>query len=139
MVDKLKGTNQMETLDGHSWFLIECSWDCEADVDAMSKWVDVYNWFKDTSDQAEAAGSLRNEIADEGLLALNLIAKRRFVIACQAQSNRPLQQVASMITLKTAIKVDVFAATNVFEFGNINQDRLGFDIGSPTGQIKSTR
>lgn len=139
MVDKLKGTNQMETLDGHSWFLIVCSWDYEADDKATAKWVDVFNWFRDKSDQAEAAGSLRNEIADEGLLALNLIAKRQFVIACQAKSNKPLQQVASMITLGTAIQVDVFAATNVFEFGSINQERIGFDMSSPTGTIKSRK
>ena len=136
MADILKGTTALETLSGYSWFLIECSWECEHDVDAITKWKEVYNWFKNKPDKVEEYDPLREEIADEGLIALNLIAKRRFVIAGQAKTNKPLQKLASMITLKSPIKVDVYAATNVFEFGTINKDDLGFDIDVPDGPIR---
>lgn len=136
MGDILRGTTALETLPGYSWFLIECSWEYVNDDAAVKKWKEVYNWFKNKPDKGEEYDNLRNEIADEGLIALNLIAKRRFVIAGQAKSNKPLQKLASMITLMTPIKVDVYAATNVFEFGNINKDDLGFDVDVPEGPIR---
>jgi hypothetical protein len=131
MNETLKGVSTLETISGYSWFLIQCSWEYENDRTAMDKWVEVYNWFKNKDDKGRYS-SPRDEIADEGLIALNLIGKRVFVIAGQAKSNKPLQEISSMITLATPIKVEVFAATNVFEFGNLNQSRIGFKIADPT-------
>jgi len=135
MSDALKGTTTLETLEGYSWFLLLCGWDYDSDRIAMDKWREVYNWFKVKSDKGEYIPP-RDEIADQGLIALNLIGKRQFVIAGQAKSNKPLQQLSSMITLNTPIEVDVFAATNVFEFGTINKDIIGFDIDKPEGPLR---
>jgi len=126
MNDGLQGLSTLETKEGYSWFLILCSWEYDADRMAMVKWQEVYNWFK--PDKPEELPPLRKEIANEGLLALNLIGKRKFVIAGQAKSNKPLQELSSMITLGTPIKVDVFAATNVFEFDAINKDKIKIAI-----------
>ena len=136
MRDKLQGVSTLETLEGYSWFLILCSWEYDFDRAAMDKWKEVYNWFKVKDDKSGEYIPPRNEIADEGLIALNLIGKRQFVIAGQAKSNKPLQALSSMITLTTPIEVDVFAATNVFEFGAINKDIIGFDIANPDGPLK---
>lgn len=131
----LTGVTSLQTKDGYSWFLILCSWEYEYDKKAIDKWKEVYNFLK--RPKKGRTHPLREEIADEGLLALNLIGKRKFVIAGQARSNKPLQKISSMITLKTPIKVDVFAATNVFEFGNINKDMLDFDKDPDTELLKS--
>ena len=136
MSDRLKGTSTLETLEGYSWFLILCSWEYDADRIAMDKWREVYNWFKVKPDKSGEYIPPRDEIADEGLIALNLIGKRQFVIAGQAKSNKPLQELSSMITLSTPIEVDVFAATNVFEFGTINKEIIGFDVVTPEGPLK---
>ena len=69
-------------------------------------------------------------------MALKLIGKRQFVIAGQAKSKKPLQELSSMITLNTPVEVDVFAATNVFEFGTINKDIIAFDIDTPEGPLR---
>lgn len=122
MNDGLQGVSTLETKKGHNWFLIQCSWEYDADSIALAKWQEVYDWFK--PDNPKDIPPLREEIANEGLLALNLIGKRKFVIAGQAKSNKPLQELSSMITLNTPIKVDVFAATNVFEFDAINKDEI---------------
>lgn len=119
MNDDPGGVTSLQTRVGYSWFLIMCSWEYEHDQTAMDKWKQVYNFLKRPM-KGEIQG-LRKEIADEGLLALNLIGKRKFVIAGQTKSNKPLQKISSTITLGTAIKVDVYPATNVFEFGIINR------------------
>ncbi len=104
-----------------------CTWEHEHDRIAMDKWVEVFNFFtRNTEDEKKKAcyDALRDQIADEGLTALNLIGKRRFIISGQTKSNQVLQEISSMITLGTPIKVDISAATNVFEFGDINKERL---------------
>ncbi|MGD2037408.1 MAG: hypothetical protein PVH28_05950 [Desulfobacterales bacterium] len=123
MVDELTGITALETKKGYSWFFILVSWEHDDDDDAIDKWKDVYNFLK--RPKRDGVDPLREEIADEGLIGLNLIGKRKFVIAGQTRSNRPLQKISSMIALKTGIKVDVFAATSVFELGNINKDLFG--------------
>lgn len=107
--------NNGETVnkDG-SWFLILCSWEYEHDAVALEKFDKVWKYFK----KLEKA-KFREHIQGDDILALNLIGKRKFVIAGRATSNKPLQELSKMITWETAIKVDVFAATNVFEFENI--------------------
>ncbi len=120
MNDKLTGVTALETKKGHSWFFILISWEWDQDKDAILKWKEIYNFLK--RPKKDPVDPLRDEISDDGLIALNLIGKRKFVIAGQTRSNKPLQKISSMITLKTGIKVDVFAATNVFELGNINKD-----------------
>ena len=77
----------------------------------------------------------RDDIADQGLTALNLIGERQFMIAGQTKSNRPLQEISSMVTLNTPITVEVFAATNVFDFGEINKQRIKFNEESD-GRLK---
>jgi hypothetical protein len=113
--------------------MIECSWEYDFDDDAKAKWIEVYNWFK--GDSSGVYSPPRDEIANDGLIALNLIGRRRFVIAGQTLSNRPLQHISSMITLNTPIKVDVFPATNVFEFGNVSKEMIGFTVDKTTGKL----
>jgi hypothetical protein len=120
MVDDLTGVTALETKKGYSWFFILVSWEWEQDRDAIDKWKEVYNFLKRS--KKGQVDPLRDEISDDGLIGLNLIGKRKFVIAGQTRSNKPLQKISSMITLRTGIKVDVFAATSVFELGNINKD-----------------
>jgi hypothetical protein len=134
MNDNLTGVTSLQTKDTYSWFLILCSWEYEHDQTAIDKWKEVYNFLK--KPKKGRTHSLRDEIADEGLLALNLIGKRKFVIAGQSLTNKPLQKISSMITLKTGIKVDVFAATNVFELGNINEDIFGIDKDPDTDLLR---
>lgn len=129
---------QLTTLDGYNWFFIMCTWEPQDDRAAMDKWIEVYNFF--IKGQAESKlYDPRNDIADQGLIALNLIGKRKFVIAGQTKSNKALQEISSMITLQTPINVDVFAATNVYDFGDINQTRIGFDADPTTGVLKATQ
>jgi hypothetical protein len=123
MNDELKGFTSLETKAGYSWFFIQVSWEYEHET-AINRWKNVYNFLK-RSDPGQT-DPLRDEILDEGLIALNLIGKRKFIIAGQTKSNKPVQKISSMITLRSAIKVDVFAATSVFELGNINMGL--FDI-----------
>lgn len=134
MNDNLTGGTSLQTKDAYSWFLILCSWEYEHDETAIDKWKKVYNFLK--RPKKGRTHALREEIADEGLLALNLIGKRKFVIAGQSLTNKPLQKISSMITLKTGIKVDVFAATNVFELGNINKDIFGIDKDPDTDLLR---
>jgi hypothetical protein len=131
MNDELKGFTSLETKDGYSWFFILVSWEYEHDETAINRWKNVYNFLK-RSDTGQT-DPLRDEILDEGLIALNLIGKRKFIIAGQAKSNKPVQKISSMITLRSAIKVDVFAATNVFELGNINMELFNIVKDPKTG------
>ena len=134
MINELKGVTSLETKHGYSWFFILVSREYEHDDTAIRRWKTVYNFLKRTD--AGPTDPLRDEILDEGLIALNLIGKRKFIIAGQASSNKPLQKISSMITLKTAIKVDLFAATNVFELGNINKDIFDIDKDPDTDLLK---
>jgi len=111
-----------------NWFLIMCSWDWNADKDALEKfqWVytylNLYNtpaeWKKVHKDDPRRAMDFRS------LKALNLIGQRKFVIIIQTSSNNVLQKISSEITLGTAIKVEIFPATYVHEFKDINVKRL---------------
>jgi hypothetical protein len=133
MSEALQGITLLETKDGYSWFFIMISWEYEHDETAINRWKDVYNFLKRTD--ANQEDELRNEILDEGLVALNLIGKRKFIIAGQAKSHKPVQKISSMIALRSAIKVDVFAATNVFELGNINMDLFNIIKDPKTGLL----
>lgn len=118
---------RLKTRKGHNWFFIMCTWENEHDRIAMDKWVEVFDFFtRNVKDEKkkDRYEALRNQIADEGLTALNLIGKRQFIISGQTKSNQALQEISSMITLGTPIKVDISAATNVFEFGEVNKERL---------------
>ncbi len=126
MSDDQNQKSPLQTIPEHSWFLILCSWEYEHDAEALDKWVAMYKFFKPK--KSDVRDPLRDEISDKGLLVLNLIGKRKFVIAGQAKSNKPLQKISKIITWKTAIKVDVFAATNVFEFGEIHK-KIDKDYG----------
>jgi hypothetical protein len=134
MNDELKGFTSLETKAGYSWFFIQVSWEYEHDETAIKRWKKMYNFLKRPS--KGPTDPLRDEILDEGLIALNLIGKRKFIIAGQTRSNKPLQKISSMITLNTAIKVDVFSATNVFELGNINKGIFGIDKDPDTDLLK---
>ena len=128
---------KLTTLDGYDWFFIMCSWEQPDDREAMDKWIEVYNFFIRAPADPTKVYNARDDIADQGLIALNLIGKRKFVIAGQTRSNKALQEISSMITLQSPIKVDVFAATNVYDFGLINQERIGFDANTATGALKA--
>jgi len=106
----------LKTQDDHSWFLMLCSWEPEHDAEALKRWAKVFKWLRpDTGKESPTF----NDLYVKGLIALNLIGKRKFVIAGQAKSNKPLQELSALITLKSQIKVDVYPASNVFEFGKI--------------------
>ena len=119
--------SRLKTKKGYNWFFIMCTWEHENDRIAMDKWVEVFNFFTRNIEDEEKKGcyeALRDQIADEGLTALNLIGKRQFIISGQTRSNQALQEISSMITLNTPVKVDISMATNVFEFGEVNKERL---------------
>ena len=109
----------LETKTGYSWFLMQCTWEPENDSQAIEKWGQVYLWFRPEKDTKEKKISYRKEISNKGFLALNLIGQRTFIIAGQALTNKPLQELSSLITLGTEIQVDLYSATNIFECGNI--------------------
>lgn len=111
----------LETKTGYSWFLMQCTWEPENDSQAIKKWGQVYLWFRPEKDTKEKKISYRKEISNKGFLALNLIGQRTFIIAGQAKTNRPLQELSSLITLGTQIQVDLYSATNVFDFAIIMQ------------------
>ena len=134
MTEGLTGVTSLETKKGYSWFLIVISWEWDQDKDAILKWKQVYNFLK--RPKKGPVDPLRDEISDDGLIALNLIGKRQFVIAGQSMTNKPLQKISSMIALNTGIEVEVFAATNVFELGNINRDLFSIDKDPDTDLLK---
>jgi hypothetical protein len=115
-----------ETLKGHSWFLILCSWEPDEDGDAVSKFGAVYNYLNLLTDDQKLA-EFKNKNPDDPLFdldsdsfkALNLIGRRQFVIIGQATSNRLQQQLALEIGLGTRIKVEVFPATYVHDLRTV--------------------
>jgi hypothetical protein len=129
-LNDLSGNMSEKSHAGYNWFLIMCSWECDHDKDAMETWKEVYNVFIDKTRVEK-----NPDIHPDGLLALNLIGQRKFVIAAQIRSNAVLQQISAMITLEKGIKVDVFPATNVFEFGNINKAKLKFTYDPLTKKL----
>jgi len=120
----------MEEIKQYNWFLIMCSWDWDADKMALERFQWVYNylnaynnaeeWKKITAD----ANDPRNAMDFESLKALNLIGQRKFVIIGRTTSNKVLQRISSEITLGTPIRVDIFPATYVHEFRDINIGRF---------------
>lgn len=115
-----------ETIEGYSWFLIRCSWEPDADGDAVTKFGEVYDYLNQLTDDKKMA-ELKNNKPDDPLFdidsdsfkALNLIGRREFVIIGQATSNRLQQHLALMIGLRTHIKVEVFPATYVHDLHKV--------------------
>ena len=135
MIDKYhtalfgQGGNTMDTGKHYNWFLIMCSWDWGTDKVALERFVEVFRYLNKRDKQAwekviADPDDPRHALDFDSLKALNLIGQRKFVIIGRTTSNRVLQELSSMITLETAIRVDVFPATYVREFAEINIDRL---------------
>ena len=110
------------TLDNHSWFLIMCSWEPDADVEAQTKFRDVYGYLevlKDDTDLKKYITENPNDplcdLDSNSFKALNLIGRRQFVMIGQAKSNKLQQKLALDIGLGTHIKVEVFPATFVHD------------------------
>ena len=115
----------------YNWFLIMCSWDGNADKDALEKFQWVYHYFN--AYDSRDANDLRNAMDFASLKALDLIGQRKFVIIGRTTSNRVLQKISSNVTLETAIRVDVFPATYVHEFARLNIQRFD-EIDGKTNQ-----
>jgi len=117
--------DQQGAIEVYSWFLIMCSWEYEHDAMAQKKFGEVYEYlinFKDPDSKWVKdlrSDDLRSAFDPHSLKALNLIGKRKFVIIGRTKNNEVLQKLSLMITWETAIKVDVFAATDVNEFYSI--------------------
>jgi len=116
----------MEQKDKYNWFLIMCSWDSNADKDALKRFGRLYDYLDIYPDRWDKLPDEdpRKALDIKELKALNLIGQRKFVIIGRTRSNRVLQKISSDITLETAIRVEVFPATYVREFKEVNADRL---------------
>lgn len=115
-----------ETLTGYSWFLIMCSWEPDADGDAVAKFGVVYDYLQLLTDDQKLAEFKKNnpddplvDLDSDSFKAINLIGRRQFVIIGQAKSNRLQQHLALMIGLGTRIKVEVFPATYVHDLRTV--------------------
>jgi hypothetical protein len=130
----------MEEQKQYNWFLIMCSWDWNADADALKKFQWVYRYLNVYNDKDEwqklvnNPNDPRNAMDFGSLRALNLIGKRIFVIIGRTTSNNVLQEISSNITLETAIRVELFPATYVHTFARVNIGRLE---GMSEEEIKS--
>jgi len=114
------------TLPGYSWFLIMCSWEPDADGDAVAKFGVVYDYLQLLTDDQKLAEFKKNnpddplvDLDSDSFKAINLIGRRQFVIIGQAKSNRLQQHLALMIGLGTRIKVEVFPATYVHDLRTV--------------------
>ena len=115
-----------QTLPGYSWFLITCSWEPDADADAVNKFGGVYDYLNLLTDDNKLK-EFRNknptdplfDLDSDSFKALNLIGRRQFVIIGQATSNRLQQKLALDIGLGTRIKVEVFPATYVHDLRTV--------------------
>jgi hypothetical protein len=120
----------MEEQKQYNWFLIMCSWDWNADQDAIKKFQWVYNYLNayNVKEQWKRISAnvddFRNALDFDSLKGLNLIGQRKFVIIGRTTSNKVLQEISSNVTLGTAIRVDVFPATYVHEFATVNIERF---------------
>ena len=116
----------MEQKDNYNWFLIMCSWDSNADKDALKRFGRLYDYLDIYPDRWDKLPDEdpRKALDIKELKALNLIGQRKFVIIGRTTSNKVLQKISSDITLETAIRVEVFPATYVREFKEVNADRL---------------
>lgn len=115
-----------ETLKGHSWFLIMCSWEPDADGEAQTKFGEVYRYLQVLMDDKQLEDFKNNnpndplcDLDSNSFKALNLIGRRQFVIIGQATSNKLQQKLALDIGLGTRIKVEVFPATFVHDLHKI--------------------
>ncbi len=115
-----------KTLPNYSWFMIICSWEPEADSDAVKKFGAVYQYLQLLMDD-QLLAEFENKKPDDPIFdldpdsfkALNLIGRRQFVIIGQATSNRLQQKLALDIGLGTRIKVEVFPATYVHDLRTV--------------------
>lgn len=115
-----------KTLPGHSWFMIMCSWESDADADAVTTFGAVYDYLNLLTDDVELK-KFKSENQNDPLFdldsgsfkALNLIGRHQFVFIGQATSNRLQQKLALDIGLGTHIKVEVFPATYVHDLRNV--------------------
>lgn len=109
-----------------SWFLIQCSWEPDADGDAVQKFGAVYDYLNLLTDDQKLA-EFKNKNPDDPIFdldpdsfkALNLIGRRQFVLIGQATSNRLQQKLALDIGLGTHISVEVLPATYVHDLRTV--------------------
>lgn len=120
-----------QTLPGHSWFMIMCSWEPDADGEAVKKFGAVYDYLQLLTDDQKLT-EFENRNPDDPLFdldldsfkALNLIGRHQFVFIGQATSNRLQQKLALDIGLGTHIKVEVFPATYVHDLRKVLPSKL---------------
>lgn len=113
-----------KTLPGHSWFLIVCSWEPDADDKAVPTFKEVYDNYLNILTHDDWRDKLKDDdprldLDSDSFKALNLIGRRQFVIIGQATSNRVQQELALKIGLGTRIKVEVFPATYVHDLRTV--------------------
>lgn len=114
------------TLPNYSWFMIICSWEPEADSDAVKKFGAVYQYLQLLMDD-QLLAEFENKKPDDPIFdldpdsfkALNLIGRRQFVLIGQAKSNRLQQKLALDIGLGTRISVEVLPATYVHDLQGV--------------------
>ncbi len=124
-----------------NWFLIMVSWEMGADEVAVSRFHQVYMYLnvrapgmdEDKRKRREAEDAYNECYKDDPIVTddpvydivvgslkpFNLIGRRKFVIICQTPSNRVLQRLSKMISLKAPINVEIFPATYVTELRDI--------------------
>lgn len=116
----------MPTPSDGNWFLIMTSWEIGADEVAIERFHKVYeylmplmkdDWRKEMMeiDQQDA----RLAFTSGTVKALNLIGRRTFIIIGQTRSNRVLQLLSRMISLKAPISVEIFPATDVHDLKDL--------------------
>jgi hypothetical protein len=114
----------------YNWFLIMCSWDWNADQDAIRKFQWLYNYLnarnvpEKWADITAHPDDPRHALDFYNLTGLNLIGQRKFVIIGRATSNGVLQEISSNVTLETSIRVDVFPATFAHDFARLTIRRF---------------
>jgi hypothetical protein len=119
--------SHMETLPGYNWFVIVCSWDLEAEGEAIERFEHTYHYLN----KLREPGWLENNKNDpraaldvDSLKALNLIGRRKFVIVCQTRSHKVLLELSKRIGLRSPVKVEVLPASHVHDvFGAVASDQ----------------
>jgi len=111
--------SSMATLKGHSWFMIMCSWELGADDEAVQNFNKLYEYLNVLTDEKWRdklnPNDFRLDLDSESIIALNLIGRRKFVIICQARSNKVLQELSKRVSLRAPVKVEIFPATTVHD------------------------
>ncbi len=118
--------SNMETEPGYNWFVILCSWELEAEDEAVERFNDVYEYLNilrnarwlDEQEKLELGGKdtdTRYALDRDSLKALNLIGRRKFVFVFQSKSHKILLELSKRIGLNSPIKVEVLPAVHVHD------------------------